>query len=168
MWRSAWNKRKLTSEIFSRFLPSTVSRALDWWSGGFEFKPQWGFVLCTFRSVRNASDFLIVRNPTVTGRMGCIPILPINTMFVALAVTQTVGVNAPLVLSLWTEINSRRRTLFSLRLSRQTCGGEGGGSGASVITLEHCALTHSSALLAHKNTTSTLRVNTARLGRKCC
>ena len=42
MWSGAWNKRKLTSEIFNRFLPSTVSRALDCWSGGHGFKPYWG------------------------------------------------------------------------------------------------------------------------------
>ena len=51
MWSCAWNKRKLTSENSNRFLPSTVSRALDWWSGGCGFKSHWGqfltkFILC--------------------------------------------------------------------------------------------------------------------------
>ena len=51
MWSGAWNKRKLTSEISNRFLPSSVSRAWDWWSGGCELKPHWGqfltkFILC--------------------------------------------------------------------------------------------------------------------------
>ena len=34
MWSGAWNKRKLTSEISNRFLPSSVGRTGDWWSGG--------------------------------------------------------------------------------------------------------------------------------------
>ena len=45
------NKRKLSSDISNRFLPSSVSRAWDWWFGGCEFKPRWGqflmrFILC--------------------------------------------------------------------------------------------------------------------------
>ena len=28
----------------NKFLPSTVSRALDWWSGGHGFKPHWGAI----------------------------------------------------------------------------------------------------------------------------
>ena len=42
MWSGALNKRKLTSEISNRFLPSSVGRAGDWWSGGHGFKPHWG------------------------------------------------------------------------------------------------------------------------------
>ena len=41
MWSGAWHKRGLTSEISNRLLPNIVSRALDWWSRGCEFKPQW-------------------------------------------------------------------------------------------------------------------------------
>ena len=55
MWSGAWHKRRLTSEISNRFLPSTVSRALDWWPRGCEFKPHWGqfltkFILCCVSS----------------------------------------------------------------------------------------------------------------------
>ena len=51
MWSGVWNKRKLTSDISNRFPSSSVSRAWDRWSGGCEFKPQWGqflmkFILC--------------------------------------------------------------------------------------------------------------------------
>ena len=61
MWSGAWNKTKLTSQISNRFLPSTVSRALDWWSGGCGFKPHCGqfltkFILCCVTS--DLSDIL--------------------------------------------------------------------------------------------------------------
>ena len=47
--------RPVINEVFNRFLPSTVSRALDCWSGGHEFKPPWGqfltkFILCCVTS----------------------------------------------------------------------------------------------------------------------
>ena len=42
MWSSAWNKRKLTSDISNRILPNSVRRAWDCWSGGHGFKPHWG------------------------------------------------------------------------------------------------------------------------------
>ena len=48
MWSGAWNKRKLTSEISNRFLPSSVGRVWDWWSGCHGFKPHWGQFLMKF------------------------------------------------------------------------------------------------------------------------
>ena len=75
MWSVAWNKRKLTSQISNRFLASS------WQSIRLMIQRLWVqtplgaifdnffFVLCNFRSLRysdrNASDFLIVKNPNV-------------------------------------------------------------------------------------------------------
>ena len=39
---------------------------------------------------------LIFLTGTVMGRMGCIPVLPINVMFVTVLVTESLGVNRPL------------------------------------------------------------------------
>ena len=72
MWSGAWNKRKFISEISNRFLPSSVSRALDWWSGGCQFKPHWGlfltkFILCRVISdlSHNQTEMHIVKNSNV-------------------------------------------------------------------------------------------------------
>ena len=41
-------QKKAHFRLSNRFLPSSVSRAWDWWSGGCEFKPHWGQILTKF------------------------------------------------------------------------------------------------------------------------
>ena len=47
------------------------------------------------------------------GRMGCIPILPINVMFVTVTVTESFGVNRPLNLRIGRFIDSTEQQLIS-------------------------------------------------------
>ena len=42
MWSGAWNNAHFRNLLPNRFLPSSVVRALESWSGGCEFKPHWG------------------------------------------------------------------------------------------------------------------------------
>ena len=53
MSSGAWNKAHFRNLMPNRFLPSSVVRGFESWSGGCEFKPHWGFdeiyfVLCNF------------------------------------------------------------------------------------------------------------------------
>ena len=48
MWSSAWNKAHFRNLLLNTYLPSTVSRAFEWWSRGPVFNPHWGQFLTIF------------------------------------------------------------------------------------------------------------------------
>ena len=59
------NKAHFRNPLANRFLPSSVGRALEWWSGGCGFKPHWGQFLMKFILfcvTLDLSEFLIVKN----------------------------------------------------------------------------------------------------------
>ena len=42
MWSGAWNKAHFRNLLPNPYLPSSVSRALEWWSRGPGLNPHWG------------------------------------------------------------------------------------------------------------------------------
>ena len=70
MWSGAWNKVDFWNLLLNTYLPSTVSRALEWWSRGPGFKPNWGQFLTIFfcsspyeALLDNLTERDIVKNP---------------------------------------------------------------------------------------------------------
>ena len=72
LWSGAWNKAYIRNLLSNIYQAGTVSRALEWWSSGSGFNPDWGKLLtiffalplCTDKS-DNLTETRIVKNPIV-------------------------------------------------------------------------------------------------------
>ena len=56
MWSGAWNKAHFINLLVNKYLPSTVSRVLEWWSRGPGFNPNCGQFLTTRNRANNGKQ----------------------------------------------------------------------------------------------------------------
>ena len=113
MWSGAWNKQSSLQRSHTQQIPSKlVYRALEWWSGGCGFKPQWG----NFDKIYLFCVTLDLSDNLIETRIVKKWLIPSVTFFISSVVNIIVSATGKILWILWTDfelLNFRSMSVFN-------------------------------------------------------